>query len=115
MEYFLKIRPKNYQCNHKNGIKADNRIGNLEWTTQSKNTKHAYDKKLIINNKTSRNVGSKNGKSKLTEIDILEIRKLYKKGLLQKELMKKYNVCSSKISSIINYKSWKHVPKKGIT
>lgn len=32
--------------NHKNGIKSDNRIENLEWCTVSQNTKHAFDNNL---------------------------------------------------------------------
>lgn len=46
MEAFVGACPKGLQINHKNGVKTDNRLSNLEYVTQSENMLHAYNSGL---------------------------------------------------------------------
>lgn len=92
------------QVNHINGIKTDDSVINLEWCSNSYNQIHAYSNGLQPSKK-----GINNPKSKLTEQEVINIKKLHESGLKSKHLADRFNISYSTINSIINGKSWKHL------
>lgn len=64
--------------NHKNGIKHDNRIDNLEITTPSGNISHSIN--VLGNTNGKKQDGEMNNMSKLTESDVRNIRSLRAEG-----------------------------------
>lgn len=94
------------EVNHKNGIKTDNSINNLEWCTRSENTLHAYRFNL---QKPAR--GCLNGMSKLTKEQVDYARFLKKtRGRFwgRNELAKEYGISSKHLQFIVNNedKTW---------
>lgn len=81
--------------NHKNGIKTDNRVENLEWCTVSENVIHATRTRLI--------------KTKLTDKEALEI---FNSNLSQRALAEVYNINHTIVWRIKNKKAYKHLWQK---
>lgn len=99
LETFVKNRPEGMECRHLNGDPSDNRIENLVWGTPVEN---AADKEL--HGKDTR--GIKNGITKLTESQVIDIIQSKKKGI---ELARQYNMSKGQISRIRNGRRWKHI------
>lgn len=91
------------QVNHKNGVKTDNCVSNLEWCTRSENTKHAHEFGLISNS------GEKHPKAVFTEDQVIEIRKLRSDGLKFRVIAEMYGVSLSAVAMVVYRHCWKHI------
>ncbi len=86
------------EVNHKNGIKSDNRIENLEWVTRSENIKHAYDC-----------LGKITPSQKLSNDDALDIRIVSAFGATQRGIAAAFNVTHGTIGAILRRESFLRV------
>lgn len=93
-------------ANHKNGVKTDNRIANLEAITQKENNRHAI--KTGLN--SIEHLKGLTPRAKLTEDDVKKIKQMLSmKEHTQTEIAKIFGVDISIISKIKSGKLWKHV------
>jgi hypothetical protein len=99
------------QVNHIDGNKQNNNLNNLEWVTNQENVQHAFKIGL-----EKAHYGEEHGMAKLTNEDVLTIRKLYAGGITdfnnkysQRELAKMYGVKQSTIWGILHRKNWSHI------
>lgn len=96
--------PEGMNVNHKNGVKTDGRLENLEYVTFKENLGHAR-RELGFNNS-----GMNHRLARLSDGEVHEMRELYASGRIKQiELAQKYGIAQSTISYILNRKAWKHI------
>lgn len=89
------------QVNHKNGVKTDNRVENLEWSTRSENQIHAVRTGLRKIQRLE-----KSPASKLTNVQVTVIREAIRHGHMQKDIAKYFHLDQSTISRIKTGHNW---------
>lgn len=99
---FLGPRPEGMQVAHADGDRGNARLVNLRYATPAENAedkrKHGTD-----------TPGERNGRHKLTDRDVREIRQLRTRGALQRELAERFGVSISAIQFVLSGERWSHV------
>ena len=96
MHAFIGPCPDGMEVNHKNGIKTDNRLENLEYVTRSQQALHAYALGLSQ---------PKNAKLSLEKAD--EIRRRRREGESARALAREFGVSHSRIYQIALNHAWR--------
>ena len=91
--------------NHKDGVKTNNHISNLEWCDMAYNNSHARDNNMVPSLK-----GSSNGRSKLTEEIVHEICRLFQDTKLSiKDIHEMFDISIPQLQKIRANLAWKHI------
>lgn len=98
------------EVNHINCDKHNNSVDNLEWCDRKRNLQHSYEHGL-------KRCGETHGCHKLTEKEVMNIRKEYVKGDREHSLHalgKKYGVSYSTIQAIVKGRLWSYLKEGDI-
>lgn len=111
LEAFVGPKPNGKEALHyPDPSHYNNCVENVRWGTRSENEQDKRDNGTYNKRWKKPGIGEKNHNSKLTELDVKEIRQHYRTVTFSiLELAHRYNVCDLTIKQIIERKTWKHI------
>jgi hypothetical protein len=94
---------KGEEVHHINGQKDDDRPENLEVMTKSEHMRHHLQQRPVLR-------GERASSAKLTEADVVAIRRRYASGERRADLAREFGVTHTNVTDIVNGKTWTHLP-----
>lgn len=106
LEVFVGPCPPGMECCHDpDSNPTNNRLDNLRWDTRGANNRDA-----IRNGGRKYLKGERMPNAKLTDADVLEIRRLGALRIPQTLITRQFGLGAGTVNKIIHRKSWKHLP-----
>jgi len=102
LEAFAGPCPEGMQGCHNDGSRGNNHISNLRWGTRKEN---AQDRKIH----GTEVWGERQGRSKLKNLEVIEMRRLYKLGVTITMLSKMFKASVGHTHRIVNRACWRHI------
>lgn len=96
------LGPSQLEINHKDGIKSNNRVDNLEYTTRQGNALHT---RRIL----GLAVGESHCYAKLTEKAVKEIRRLAQTNLSYQAIADQFGIAVGTVSKVVSGRTWQCV------
>lgn len=103
-EAFIPNPEKKPTVNHKNGIKQDNNLSNLEWHTWDENKNHAVENKLMRGLR-----GEDSPRSKISKEMAIEIKKRLSQNERPVRISRSLRVSEAIVVKIKTGKTWVHL------
>ena len=103
--FIKKIKNKN-EVNHKDGIKTNNYVWNLEWVDRKENVSHAE-----INGLVNHPYGENNN-SKMSEKTVIEVCGMILLNYKPKEIRHAHKISKNMFQCILHQRKWKHITTK---
>lgn len=102
LETFVGPAQSGYEASHLDGDKDNNHLSNLAWETRKEN-----EERKVRHGRSA--YGERNHSAKLSEREILDVRRKREQGAMLQTLAKEYGMSESGISGICRRVTWKHI------
>lgn len=89
------------EVNHKDGNRKNNAVTNLELVTHQENIDHSVRTGL------KRDYGECHAHAKISNAQAEEMRKMWRNGVMQKDIAENFGVSKQLVNCVVNYKTYK--------